>query len=66
MRNKLDELEVLAQSHSYDIIGISKTWWDESYGWCAAIDGSRLFRRDRQGRRGGGGGGDVCEGGAGL
>ena len=30
MRNKLDELEVLAQSHSYDTTGISETWWDES------------------------------------
>jgi len=48
MRNKMDELEVLAQSHSYDIISISETWWDESSGWCVAIDGYRLFRRDRQ------------------
>ena len=30
----MDELEVLALSHSYDIIGISETWWDESCGWC--------------------------------
>ena len=43
----------MAQSHSYDIIGISKTWWDESCVWCVAIDGYRLFRRDKQGRQGG-------------
>ena len=50
----MDELEVLAQSRNYDIIGISETWWDESCDWGVAIDGYRLFRRDRQGRRGGG------------
>jgi len=27
-------------------------WWDESHDWSVAIDGYRLFRRDRQGRRG--------------
>ena len=50
MRNKMDELEVLAQSHSYDIIGISETSWDESCDWCVTIDGYRFFWRDRQGR----------------
>ena len=50
MRNKMDELQVFAQSHSYDIIGISEIWWDESCDWSVAIDGYRLFRRDRQGR----------------
>ncbi|KAM7077755.1 LOW QUALITY PROTEIN: tetratricopeptide repeat protein 33-like [Ciconia maguari] len=54
MRNKQEELEALAQSQSYDIIGISETWWDESCDWGAMMDGYRLFRRDRQGRRGGG------------
>ena len=50
MRNKMEELEVLAQSCNYDIIDISKTWWDESCGWVVAIDGYRLFKRDRLGR----------------
>ena len=36
-RNKMNELEVLAQSQSYDIIGISETWWDESCGWLQAL-----------------------------
>ncbi|GAB0210391.1 mitochondrial enolase superfamily member 1 [Grus japonensis] len=53
MRNKQEELEALAQSQCYDIIGISETWWEESCDWCAVMDGYRLFRRDRQGRRGG-------------
>ena len=30
MRDKQEELEALAHSQSYDIIGISETWWDES------------------------------------
>ncbi|GAB0190604.1 hypothetical protein GRJ2_001525700 [Grus japonensis] len=54
MRNKQEELEALAQSQCYDIIGISETWWEECCELCAVMDGYRLFRRDRQGRRGGG------------
>ncbi|GAB0177896.1 hypothetical protein GRJ2_000254900 [Grus japonensis] len=54
MRNKQEELEALAQSQCYDIIGISETWWEESCDWRAVMDGYRLFRRDRQGRRSGG------------
>ena len=50
MRHKQEELEALAQSQSYDIINISKTWWDESWDWCAVMDAYRLFRSDRQGR----------------
>ncbi|KAK4824986.1 hypothetical protein QYF61_022512 [Mycteria americana] len=37
---------------SYDLVAITETWWDESHDWSAAIDGYRLFRRGRQGRRG--------------
>ena len=54
MRNNQEELEALAQSQCYDIIGISETWWEESCDWCAVMDGYRLFRRDKQCRRGGG------------
>ena len=54
MSYKQDELEVLVSSQSYDIIGISETWWHESHDWSAGMEGSRLFRRDRQGRQGGG------------
>ncbi|GAB0209484.1 hypothetical protein GRJ2_003414100 [Grus japonensis] len=39
---------------SYDLVAITETWWDESCDWRAVIDGYKLFRRDRQGRRGGG------------
>jgi len=37
---------------SYDLIAITETWWDESHDWNAAIDGYRLLRKDRRGRRG--------------
>ncbi|KAJ7407222.1 hypothetical protein BTVI_63707 [Pitangus sulphuratus] len=36
----------------FDIIGISETWWNETCDWSALLDSYRLFRRDRQGRRG--------------
>ena len=39
---------------SYDLVAIMETWWDRSHDWSAAIDGYKLFRKDRQGRRGGG------------
>ncbi|GAB0190981.1 hypothetical protein GRJ2_001563400 [Grus japonensis] len=38
----------------YDIIGITETWWDGTYDWSVGMEGYRLFRKDRQGRRGGG------------
>ncbi|KAK4827172.1 hypothetical protein QYF61_015134 [Mycteria americana] len=54
MRNKQDKLEALVSSQSYEIIGMSETWWNESHDWSAGMEGYRLFRRDRQGKQGGG------------
>ncbi|KAK4807081.1 hypothetical protein QYF61_018422 [Mycteria americana] len=54
MGNKQEELEATMLLESYDLVAITETWWDESHDWSAAINGYRLFRRDRQGRRGGG------------
>ncbi|KAJ7413848.1 mitochondrial fission process protein 1 [Pitangus sulphuratus] len=51
MKNKEEELEALARSQRFDIIGISETWWDEFCDWSALLDGYRLFRTDRQSRR---------------
>lgn len=31
---------------------ITKTWWNHSHDWSAAVEDYKLFRRDRQGRRG--------------
>ena len=42
------------QHENYDIVAITETWWDASHDWSAAINGYKLFRRDRQGMRGGG------------
>ncbi|RMC13000.1 hypothetical protein DUI87_10529 [Hirundo rustica rustica] len=52
--NNKQELEAMVQQQSYDVVAITKTWWDESHSWSAALDGYKLFRRDRKGRRGGG------------
>lgn len=54
MTREQEELEALTQSQSYDIIGISKTWWKESCDCCVPMDSYRLFK---MGRRGGGDGG---------
>ncbi|KAM9591180.1 uncharacterized protein ACIBXB_006077 isoform 1-T3 [Morphnus guianensis] len=54
MGNKQEELEAIVQQDSYDLVAITETWWDNSHDWSAAMDGYKLFRRDRQGRRGGG------------
>ncbi|KAF4804804.1 hypothetical protein TURU_004559 [Turdus rufiventris] len=52
--NKQEELEAMVQQHSCDIIAVTETWWDDSHIWSTALDGCKLFRRDRKGRRGGG------------
>jgi len=54
MGNKQEELEAIVLLESYDLIAIMETWWDESHDWNVTLDGYRLFRRDRRGRRGGG------------
>ena len=51
--NKQEELEATMLLESYNLVAIIETWWDESHDWSAAIGGYKLFRRDRQGRRGG-------------
>ncbi|PKU44107.1 rna-directed dna polymerase from mobile element jockey-like [Limosa lapponica baueri] len=52
--NKQDELEVIVQQDSYDIVAIMETWWDDGHDWNAAMNVYKLLRRNRQGRRGGG------------
>ena len=54
MGNKREELEAIVRQGNYDVVAITGTWWDDSHNWSAATDGYKLFRRDRQGRRGGG------------
>jgi len=45
-------VEATVLLESYVLIAITETWWDESHDWSVATNGYRLFRRDRQGRRG--------------
>ncbi|GAB0185603.1 hypothetical protein GRJ2_001025600 [Grus japonensis] len=52
MGNKQEELEMCVRLQGYDLIGITETWWDRSYDWSVGMEGYRLFRKDRQGRRG--------------
>ena len=52
MGNKQEELETVTQLGKYGQIAIMETWWDESHDWNTLIEDYRLFRRDRQGRRG--------------
>ncbi|PKU33531.1 mitochondrial fission process protein 1 [Limosa lapponica baueri] len=54
MGNKQEELEAIVQQENYDVVPIRETWWDDSHDWNAAMAGYKLFRRDRQGRRGSG------------
>ncbi|GAB0182786.1 hypothetical protein GRJ2_000743900 [Grus japonensis] len=52
--NKKEELQTCVCLQGCDLIGIRETWWDSSYDWSVGMVGYRLFRKDRQGRRGGG------------
>ncbi|KAK4830603.1 hypothetical protein QYF61_012029 [Mycteria americana] len=54
MGNKKEELEAIVYQENYDMVAITETWWDDSHNWSAAMDGYKLFRRHRRGRRGGG------------
>jgi len=50
MRNKQEE--TCARLQGCDLIDVMKTWWDGSYNWSVGMEGYRLFRKDREGRRG--------------
>ena len=39
---------------NHDLVAITETWWDHSHDLSAVMDGYKLFRRDRQGRKCGG------------
>ncbi|KAF4792243.1 hypothetical protein TURU_123107 [Turdus rufiventris] len=50
----------MVQQQSYDVVAIAETWWDVSQ-LSTALDGYKLFRRDRKGKRGGGVAHYICE-----
>ncbi|RMC10397.1 hypothetical protein DUI87_13201 [Hirundo rustica rustica] len=41
----------MVQQQSYDVVAITEMWWDDSHSWSTALDGYKLFRRGRTGRR---------------
>jgi len=47
MGNKQEELETIIQQESYDLVAITEMWWDDFHDWNAAMDGYKLFSRDR-------------------
>ncbi|PKU47234.1 rna-directed dna polymerase from mobile element jockey-like [Limosa lapponica baueri] len=51
MGNKQEELEAIVQQENYDIVAIMETWWDDLHNCNAAMDGYKLFRRQRRGKR---------------
>ncbi|KAK4806806.1 hypothetical protein QYF61_005602 [Mycteria americana] len=48
MGNKQEELEAIVHQENYDMVAIWETWWGDSHNWSAAMDGYKLFRRERQ------------------
>ena len=54
MGNKQEYLEAIVQQGNYGLVASTEVQWDHSHDWSAAVEGYRLFRSDRQGRRFGG------------
>lgn len=50
MGNTREESGMCACLHDSDAIGITGTQWNDSHDWSVAMEGYRLFRKDRQGR----------------
>ena len=51
MRNKQEELEATVLLENHDVVAIAETWWDDSHDWRAVVNGYKLPRRNRRGRR---------------
>jgi len=51
--NKQEGLEAIVCQATYDLVAMIETSWDQSHDWSAVMDGYKLFRRDRRGRKGG-------------
>ena len=45
MGNKKEEQEAIEQQANYDLLAITKMWWDDSHDWSAATDGYEVFRK---------------------
>lgn len=51
MGNKQEELETMVQLENYYLIAIPETCWDEEHNWNSTVEGYKLSRRNRLGRR---------------
>lgn len=51
MGNKEEELGAIVLLQSYNLVAITETWWNKSHDWSVTVDGHRLFRSDRRGRK---------------
>ncbi|KAK4820048.1 hypothetical protein QYF61_017894 [Mycteria americana] len=40
--------EAIVHQENYDMVATTEMWWDDSHSWSAAMDGYKLFRRDRE------------------
>lgn len=47
-------MKIIVQQENHDIVVTTGTRWDNLLDGTASADGYRLFRRDKQGKRGGG------------
>lgn len=45
--NTQEELEATMLVEKQDVVAVTGTWWDDSHNWSVAIDGYKLFSRDR-------------------
>ena len=52
MGNKQEELQAYVCLQGFDIAGINEMWLDDSYDLNGGTDGYKLFRKERQRRRG--------------
>ena len=50
MGGKWEELEVHMQLQGHDLTGVTEMQCNSSGNWRAAVEGYRLFRKDRLGR----------------
>jgi len=50
--NKQEEFEVTVPLEKHSVVAITETWWDDSHDCNVDIDGYKLFRKDRKGRKG--------------
>lgn len=50
--NSQQEAEPCAQSEISDIIWIIETWWEKAHGWMSMMYGYKIFRKEKNGRRG--------------